>query len=194
MKKLVFLSVLGLTACGTIFGGLSQDLTFDSNVKGVQIYVDGAKACKTPCTYEVSKSHNDLLIVAKKDGYEDQQISVRSDFNKIALLNTTAIGSWTTDLVTGGAWEYRRNNYYIDMEKEKNKRADVLKIRNNVAIRRMALLNYDELKIEAAREKPGEYIMSLAALTGQSSQSLIEKINETKGEVNLAHRLTGIYQ
>lgn len=38
MKKSVLLSVLVLTACGTIFSGSTQQLTFDSNVKNINIY------------------------------------------------------------------------------------------------------------------------------------------------------------
>ena len=41
MKKSVLLSVLVLTACGTIFSGSTQQLTFDSNEKNINIYANG---------------------------------------------------------------------------------------------------------------------------------------------------------
>ena len=56
MKKLSILAVLALTACGTIFNGSSQDMSFDSNVKGVEIFINGMKACSTPCIYTIDRS------------------------------------------------------------------------------------------------------------------------------------------
>ena len=49
MKKLTFPFLLLSAACGTIVGGTSQDISFDSNVKGVKIFIDGVEVCKTPC-------------------------------------------------------------------------------------------------------------------------------------------------
>lgn len=48
MKKLTFPFLLLLAACGTIVGGTSQDISFDSNIKGVKIFIDGVEVCKTP--------------------------------------------------------------------------------------------------------------------------------------------------
>ncbi len=190
MKKIALLSVLALTACGTIFSGTGQEISFDSNQKGVEIFIDGMRACKTPCKYEVDRSMSDLDIVAKKDGFRDQNITLRSNFNKMAILNTTALGSWTTDFAFGGAWEYRRDHVYIDMEKENLRHAAI--VRQDVATRRLALMGYDELKIEAASHKNGEYLKALSNFSGKPHNELISVINQTEGEVTLAHRLTGI--
>ena len=41
-KKFIVLSVLTLTACGTVFNGSSQSIHFESNVKNISIYANGA--------------------------------------------------------------------------------------------------------------------------------------------------------
>ena len=66
MRKLAFLPVLALTltACGTVFNGSSQDIRFDSNIKGVQIMIDGLRICKTPCTYTLERRSSPLTITA----------------------------------------------------------------------------------------------------------------------------------
>ena len=191
MKKTVILSCLMLTACGTIFSGTGQEINFDSNEKDVEVFIDGVRACKTPCTYEVDRSISDLDIVAKKKGFRNQQITLRSNFNKMAVLNLTFLTNWTTDFAFGGVWEYKRNNVYIDMEKLSKQNAS---LDNNLApnIRRFALFGYDEMKIEAAKNIGGEYISSLAAITKKDEVELIALINQTSNEVELAHKLTGI--
>lgn len=37
MKKIVLFFVIVLSACGTLFSGANQDISFDSNIKGVKI-------------------------------------------------------------------------------------------------------------------------------------------------------------
>lgn len=191
MKKTVILSCLMLTACGTIFSGTGQEINFDSNEKDVEVFIDGVRACKTPCTYEVDRSISDLDIVAKKKGFRNQQITLRSNFNKMAVLNLSFLTNWTTDFAFGGVWEYKRNNVYIDMEKLSKQNAS---LDNNLApnIRRFALFGYDEMKIEAAKNIGGEYISSLAAITKKDDAELIALINQSSNEVELAHKLTGI--
>jgi len=73
MKKFAPLVLLVLSACGTIFNGSNQDISFDSNQQGVQIYINGMKACKTPCVYPLDRQAGSFVISAKKQGFEEQQ-------------------------------------------------------------------------------------------------------------------------
>ena len=41
MEKITFLSLFMIAACGTIINGSSQDMAFDSNIQGVEIYIKG---------------------------------------------------------------------------------------------------------------------------------------------------------
>lgn len=198
MKKILnIILVLSLTACGTLFNGSSQDVKFDSNVKGVEIYVNGMKACRTPCVYPMDRQSSTVVVIAKKAGYQEQQTIVKSELSNISILNLTFWPSWLTDVATGGMWQYSRDGIYIEMEPatrgyygqygrySENEKKDR-------EIRRFSLFNYQALKSEAIENKSGEYIKTLAELSGKDEQSLINTINDTKGEVNLAHVLTGI--
>ena len=214
MRKLAFLPVLALTltACGTLFNGSSQDIQFDSNVKGVEIYVNGMKACKTPCVYPLDRQSSTTVIVAKKPGYPEQQTILKSELSNVAILNLTFWPSWLTDVASGGMWKYSRDGIYIEKEggryqptyqpnynrgggyRRANEYYDQYSkyIPNAKEVRRFSLYNYGELKNEAAGNKAGEYIKTLAALSGKNETDLINTINKASGEVNLAHTLTGI--
>ena len=191
MKKIYLTLLVFLASCGTLFSGSDQDVSFDSNVKGVKIYVDGMEVCRTPCVYPLERKSSTSVVVAKKEGYEEKQIVLRSSLNTIAILNLTFWPSWLTDVATGGMWQYSRDGVYIDMEKSNLRKAELEKVKKDVAVRRFALFGYSELKLEAgAHNHEGEYIKALSSLSGKDKSELIGIINQTHGEVNLAHRLT----
>ncbi len=211
--------VLTLSACGTLMNGSSQDIHFDSNVKGVQIVIDGMKVCKTPCVYTMERRASPVTVMAQKPGYEDQSAVLKSELSKKSIFNLFFWPSWLTDLFTGGMWQYSRSGVYIEMaggapatrqyyepyqsvpryqqqrgyqyQRGYYDRYSANGV-NDTAVRRFNLYNYGELKAEAMSGKSGEYIKSLAALSGKDEADLIQTINNSTGEVNLAHTLTGI--
>ena len=190
MKKLSIFSFLMLAACGTVMSSSNQNISFDSNVKGVKIFVDGMQVCKTPCVYPFERKSASSVITAKKEGYEDKQIILRSELNSVAILNLTFWPSWLTDVATGGMWQYNRDGVYIDMEKAGLKQAELEQAKKNTAIRRFVLFNYQELKSEAASNQfSGEYLTALSELSGINKSNLINTMVQTEGEVNLAHKL-----
>ena len=193
MKKYLLFSLILLSACGTLFSGTNQDVSFDSNVKGVKIFVGGIEICQTPCVYPLERKSSTTVIVAKKSGYEKKQLVLRSNLNKIAILNLTFWPSWLTDVATGGMWQYSRDGVYIDMERSNLKQAEISKVQQDVATRRFALFGYNELRIEAAaHQEQGEYLTALSSLSNQSPQELIKIINQSHSAVDLAHKLTNI--
>lgn len=182
-----------LSACGTLFSGGNQDISFDSNVKDVKVYVDGMEICKTPCVFPLERKSSTVVVVAKKAGYEDKQMVLRSNLNKVAVLNLTFWPSWLTDVATGGMWQYSRDGVYIDMERSNLKHAELQKAKQDVAIRRFALFGYGELKIEAAaQQEKGEYITALSSLSGVDAKDLIQTVNKSHSAVSLAHNLTNL--
>ena len=181
-----------LASCGTVFNGTNQDINFDSNIPGVDIYVDGMKVCKTPCSYTIDRHSGSVSITAKKDGYPDQMHSLKSGFSAASVLNLTSWPSWLTAVATGGMWRYNRDSIYIDMEKKTANAEEMNEIKKNVETRKYAMFGYSELKLEAARGEAGEYILGLSVLTGKSSDELIKTINLANSEVSLAHKLTSI--
>lgn len=196
MKKIILLSILALAGCGTIFNGSSQDIKFDSNVQGVDIYINGMKACKTPCVYPVERHSSTIVIMAKKAGYQTQQAIIKSELSGIAILNLTFWPSWLTDVATGGMWKYSRDGIYIEMDGGQSQRNYYGRYSANSVkdkeIRRFTLYNYQNIKNEAISNQSGEYIKSLSALSGKDEQTLMKTINQSPDEVTLAHTLTGI--
>jgi hypothetical protein len=89
-------------------------------------------------------------------------------------------------------WKYTQDGVYINMEPKNMKKAEALQFKQESQIRHFSLLNYPELKIEAAGNKQGEYIESLAVMSATNPQNLKLVINNSKDEVDLAHKLTGI--
>lgn len=193
MKKgFALLLVAAASGCGTVFSGTTQDISIDSNVEDVSVYIDGAFACKTPCVYPVERASGSISIVGKKKGYEDVGIAVKTKMNPVAWGNLTSAYSWTTDLVGGAAWKYRQDGVYLNMEKIGLSVAEIKNKRKETLVRRFVLFNYEDLKLEAARGQAGESIKALAELTGNKADKLIPIIKETYDEVKLAHKLASV--
>ena len=190
--KSILVSILALSACGTLFNGSSQDISFDSNVKDVTVYINGVKACKTPCVYPVDRGSSTVVATAKKEGYEDQQQVIKSSLSTVSVLNLTFWPSWLTDLATGGMWQYSREGVYIDMEKSAKDHAELQEIKQNAATRKFALYNFNELKLEAVAKRNGEYTTALSELSGKETQDIRNAVNVAHNEVQLAHLLTNI--
>lgn len=197
MKKYLFLFPLLFGACGTIFNGSTQTITFDSNVKDVKVYVNGQQVCnQVPCSIDVDRASSPLIVMAKRDGYEDGMSNIKSKINPTAWFNILWLyGSFsaaTTDYAMGGLWKYTQDGVYINMEPKNMKRAETKKFRKDSLTRAFTLYNYKDLKMEAATHQNGEYTQALSQLTGLPSDELHPIIINARTEVKLAHALTGI--
>ena len=186
MKKLVLLSILILTGCGTVFSGSSQKITFDSNVRrNIEIYANGALVCtSTPCVVDIDRASSPMTVMAKANGYEDSMGQVKTKINPASWGNLLSVYSWTTDFATSSMWKYTRDGVYINMSPKGMRRADTDKFTKEANIKHFALFNYAELKIENP-----EYIATLSELTGKSNAELKKIIAQSNTEVELAHNL-----
>ncbi|MBR1648720.1 MAG: PEGA domain-containing protein [Alphaproteobacteria bacterium] len=192
MKKIYLITAtLALAGCGTVFNGTTQDINIDSNVKNVDVYIDGAFVCKTPCIFPAERSSGSLAIIGKKEGYDDIGISLKSKINTVAIGNLTFVYSWTTDLADGAVWAYRQDGVYLNMKKKNMTHAEKQEFHRNSQIRRYVLMNYPDLRNEAASKTfDGEYIKGLEKLTAISAQNISEKIILSQNEVHCAEILS----
>lgn len=85
MKKFLLLGALALSACGTLFSGTTQEVTFDSSVPDTKVYIDGMEICNTPCKTTIDRSADAIQLVAKKKGYKDRVMTLRSTVNRTAF-------------------------------------------------------------------------------------------------------------
>lgn len=193
MKKYLLLFPILLSACGTIFSGTTQTITFDSNVKDIKVYVNGQQVCnQVPCSIDVDRESSSLIITAKKEGYKDNLTNIKSKVNGITWFNLLFSYGFTTDFAMGGMWKYTQDGVYINMEPENIKHADARKFHKDTLTRAFSLYNYKDLKMEAAAHKNGEYTQTLSLLTNLSSDELHPIIQNAHTEVSLAHKLTDI--
>lgn len=175
MKKYFCWLVFILAACGTVLDETPQVINIDSNIAGIDIYIDSIKVCRTPCSYFTKHHSGNVFIEAKKDnhliafGYIGSEMTFRS------------INQHFSDI-----YQYSKHGIYVETEKDKNH------LSQNRLIRHYTLINFAELKLEAAKNQGGEFISGLSELIKKNKDALIKIINDNDSEIKLAHALTGI--
>lgn len=175
-----------LGACGTIFSGSSQTITFDSNIKeNIDIYANGALVCtKTPCVVDIDRGSAPLTIIAKAKGYEDSVMQDKTKINTFSWGNLLSVYSWTTDFATSSMWKYSESGVYINMRKKDMTTAELNKYNKDAKIKAFALYNFAELKLNNP-----EYTLALQELTAKSSQELADTVKQADTEIELANAL-----
>ena len=184
--NILYSSLLLLGACGTIFSGSSQTITFDSNIKeNIDIYANGALVCtKTPCVVDIDRGSAPLTIIAKAKGYEDSVMQDEAKINTVSWGNLLSVYSWTTDFATSSMWKYSESGVYINMRKKDMTTAELNKYNKDAKIKAFALYNFAELKLNNP-----EYTLALQELTAKNSQDLAAVIKQADTEVELANAL-----
>lgn len=185
--NILYSSLLLLGACGTVFSGSSQTITFDSNIKeNIDIYANGALVCtKTPCVVDIDRGSAPLTIIAKAKGYEDSVMQDKAKINTVSWGNLLSVYSWTTDFATSSMWKYSESGVYINMRKRDLTAVELNKYNKDAKIKAFALYNFAELKLNNP-----EYTLALKELTGKNQQELTSIIQNSATEVKLATVLT----
>lgn len=184
--NILYSSLLLLGACGTIFSGSTQTISFDSNIKeNIDIYANGALVCtKTPCVVDIDRGSAPLTIIAKAKGYEDSVMQDKAKINTVSWGNLLSVYSWTTDFATSSMWKYSESGVYINMRKKDMTTAELNKYNKDAKIKAFALYNFTELKLNNP-----EYTLALQELTANNSQDLAAVIKQADTEVELANAL-----
>lgn len=182
MKKFLLLGIMTLAVCGTLFSGTTQEVTFDASTPSTTVYIDGIEVCNTPCKTTIDRSADAIQLVAKKKGYNDRVITLRSTVNRTAFFNITFWPSWLTDAASGGVWEYKQNQIYLQMEPKGLSTVQKQEFLKKSQAKRFALFNFEALQYEAALGNGGEYLSALSTLSGKNegllTAALLEKDNE----------------
>ena len=184
--NILYSSLLLLGACGTIFSGSTQTISFDSNIKeNIDIYANGALVCtKTPCVVDIDRGSAPLTIIAKAKGYEDSVMQDKAKINTVSWGNLLSVYSWTTDFATSSMWKYSESGVYINMRKKDMTTAELNKYNKDAKIKAFALYNFAELKLNNP-----EYTLALQELTAKSSQELADTVKQADTEIELANAL-----
>ena len=103
--------------CGTLFTGTTDNITFNSNVKGAVVEMDGVEVGRTPHTMKVKRSFNGTMGITA-DGYETKRFGLQKSFNGVSVLNLFNLLFWGIDLATGAINKFDQKGYNITLEAE----------------------------------------------------------------------------
>lgn len=113
----ILVLIMVSSGCATIIDGSSQPVNFNSSPNGARIYVNGMEVGTTPLSMLMKRSKT-TMILAKKNGYEDQSLLLQTKVNTYFWGNILCCfflyGS-TTDYASDAMIEYSPNMYYITL-------------------------------------------------------------------------------
>ncbi|MDH5668021.1 MAG: PEGA domain-containing protein [Nitrospira sp.] len=179
---LILATVVTASSCATIMDGESQTVTFNSNPNEVEIFMDGKRLGVTPLTLQIKREQNKMFI-AKKEGYEEQQMVMSTRLNSWFwgnFITGGALGS-TTDFASGAAHEYSPNNYYVTLTPQKASESLRNQLEREMWARNFILGSYWHLADDIARSR-GEYLLSLYTILGiETSQQ--EEVRRNLGNL-----------
>lgn len=169
--------VLTLSGCATIVDGTSQPVTFNSEPNRAKILINGVQVGVTPLTIQVKRAKN-TMIVAKKDGYESQQLPLQTKTNTYFWGNILFLYGSTTDYASDAMVEYSPNMYFITLDPMRKSEADRDRLSDERKVRNFILINHASLAQDLAREE-GEYLSSLSsmlAVRGTPRQDIVQRL------------------
>jgi hypothetical protein len=106
-----------LVGCATVFTGTNQMISINSNVEGAEVRIDGNVVGTTPYSGHVRKASGAKTVLISKPGYQSQQVSLHAAINPVAIMSIVFWDLGTTDFLSGAAWEYTPNSYYVNLLK-----------------------------------------------------------------------------
>lgn len=107
-----------LSGSATIISGTNQTLSFQSEPPGATVYLDGQVIGTTPVSVSVRKNQKQSFMV-EKQGYQTVTRDITKSYDPVALLSIFWDLS-TTDLISGAAFEYEPNSYFIKLTPTNN--------------------------------------------------------------------------
>jgi len=121
IKILGILALLeGITACSTMFGDNTRQLTVKSQPAGAGIYVDGVRHGTTPATITLpSHIYSGKVISVKKYGHIEQSATINPKFQPVGLWNILFWPGFVVDAATGNMVKVDPNNLEVSMNLER---------------------------------------------------------------------------
>jgi hypothetical protein len=117
IKASLFVFILCMTSCATIFSGTKDRISFTTNVPGAKVLIDGVEICKTPCNENISRKVGESQVEFKLEGYETRVVNLSKSLNIVSILNLGNLLGWGIDIVTGAVFKYDRKAYDIELTK-----------------------------------------------------------------------------
>lgn len=200
MKKhhLLLSLTFALSSCATMISGTTQEVSFDSNLKGTQIYINNKEICQTPCITTLERGKEKIMVTAKKAGYEERTIFIERNINPTTVINvaSTIFSTFglSTDISSDSFWEYAPNSFYITMQKQPQTAAERKQLEYTNKIRHFILQNYGTLQTEIYdRGGNFEYTNTLSSMTKLPKQKIISIFENCISESECTERVINAY-
>lgn len=181
LRAIVLVAAQVVTAgCATIFTGTTDVLTFDANVTGVRLTVDGQYLGELPITLPMSRNFvGGRQFVAKfeRGGYQTQEFLLKREFNAVAILDVTSIPtSGGVDVLTGALMKFSPRDYHVVMLPS-GASARSTEFQRSLRARHYALGSFRRVQADLARGG-GEHLDALAAAIADGDPVGSERIRE----------------
>lgn len=160
--SVIFL-VLATGGCATIFTGTSDDIHISTDPEDAKIYREGRLVGEGDVTLTIQRAGTPPEIRVEKTGYESQSFKPETTFNNVAMINSTFVLSWGTDILSGSVVRYAEDSYHVQLIREGQAGLNPAQ-----RIVRFSLLNAVMIKFDLAVGK-GEYLTELAGVSGSEA-------------------------
>jgi uncharacterized protein YceK len=113
---IILIVLVLVSGCATVFKGTTQEINFESNPSGAKVFLDGNLVGTTPFSMSLKKNKYKSFRI-ELEGYQTITRQMDKEYDLVTLLNI--FWDWsTTDMLTGAAFEYAENSYYIELQKK----------------------------------------------------------------------------
>ncbi len=158
-------ATLASSGCATIFTGTTDTLTFDANVPGVRLTIDGQYIGEMPITVPMSRNFvggKQFIATFEKPGYVTQEFKLNREFNTVSILDVSSpLTSGGVDVLTGSLMKFSPKDYHVQMLPA-GQSATSAEFRRVTGVYRFALVNFRSVQKDLARGG-GEHLAAFAA-------------------------------
>lgn len=160
--SVIFLAIV-TGGCATIFSGTSDDIRISTDPEDAKIYREGRLVGEGDVTLTIQRAGAPPEIRVEKNGYESQSFKPETTFNNVAMINSTFVLSWGTDILSGSVVRYAEDSYHVQLIRDGQAGLNPAQ-----RIVKFSLLNAAMVKLDLAVGK-GEYLTELAGISGSQS-------------------------
>jgi hypothetical protein len=162
---LLAVAALALGGCATIFTGTTDPLSFEANVPGVKLSVDGRYLGELPLKLPTSRNFmggQQFIARFEKEGYVTQEFKLQREFNMVAILDISSpLTSGGIDILSGSLLKFSPTDYHVQMLQQ-GQAATSPEFRRATGVYRCALVNHRAIQKDLARGG-GESLRAFAA-------------------------------
>ena len=177
---LVAATTLLLSGCSTIVESTKQEIVVSTEPSGAEVLRDGVAVGVTPLTLTVKRKDAGESILVRKEGYEDGFIQTKQKINPWFFGNIITGGLYgsTTDLVSGAAYKYDEDKYFLPLKKSGS-----AMISRETAIKTFAVVKEIDLRVDL-ENGGGETLDNLLKLANAESEreSLVVALKKASKE------------